>query len=171
MRPEKKAIIEEMRGHMTDADYLFLTDFTGMTVEQFEGLRGQLRGQQARMAVVKNSFIKVVAGENGWSDLNGVLTGSTALVTGTGDVVAVAKMLSNFAKEHGTSAVKAGVMGDTPISQEEVKELAGLPSREVLYGKLVGTLAAPMSQVVGVMHQKLSSVVYVLKAVEEKKSA
>ena len=69
MRPEKKAIIEEMRGHMSDADYLFLTDFTGMTVEQFEGLRGQLRGQQARMSVVKNSFIKVVAGENGWSDL------------------------------------------------------------------------------------------------------
>ena len=171
MRPEKASVISEVRERIEGSEYMFLTDYTGMTVEQFEDLRGQLRAANSRMDVVKNSFVKLIAGEKEWTSLESALAGSTAMVCGEGDVVAVAKVLSDFAKEHEKATVKAGVMGETPLSPEEVKQLAELPSKEVLYGKLVGTLAAPMSQVVGVMHQKVCSLLYVLKAVEEKKSA
>ena len=87
-----------------------------------------------------------------------------------GDVTVVAKLLTKFIKDNERPALKGGRFGTEALSATDIEDMATIPSREVLLGKLVGTIAAPLSQVVGVLNQKVSSLLYVLKAVEEKKS-
>ena len=86
-------------------------------------------------------------------------------------MVQAAKTLSDFIKQHQLPTVKMGVLRGAILSKEDVETLAKLPSREQLLGTLVGTVAAPLTQMVGVLNQKVSSLLYVLKAIEEKKSA
>ena len=91
------------------------------------------------------------------------------MIIGTGDVSLVAKTLRTFAKTNPNANIKGGWFSDKVLSVEDVTDIAEIPSREVLYAMVVGTLAAPMSQVVGVMNQKLCSLLYVLQAAADKK--
>ena len=94
-----------------------------------------------------------------------------AVVTGR-DVTQAAKVLKKFTGENKDQpAVKGGVLGNAPLVKEDIDNLASLPGREVLIAQLVGTLAAPMSRLAGVMQQKVATLVYVLRAVEEKKKS
>ena len=170
MRLEKKAIVDEMGARIAPATFLFVADYRGLKVEQFSELRRQLDKAGARVLVVKNRLFKQVDRDRGWTKLDESLRGQSAIVTGT-DVVQTAKVLAQFAEANGVPKIKAGMLGDAYLSPADAAALARLPSRETLYAMLVGALAAPMSRLVGTMRQKMSSLVYVLKAVEEKKKA
>ena len=168
MRPEKKAITEEIKACLEGAEFSLLVDYKGMTVEMTEDLRGQLRDQNSRMMIVKNALLKHAGEATGTPGVDG-MEGPTAMVVG-GDVTAIARLIKDFVKKNGLPAVKGGSLGAQALSIDDVEEMANIPPREVLYAKLAGTLAAPMSQTVGVLQQKLCSLLYVLKAVEEKKN-
>ena len=170
MRPEKKAIENEYRGALQDADFAILADCRGMTMEALSGLRGKLRERDVRLQVVRNRVFGKAAIELG-IDLGGeLLVGPTALVSGSGDVTAVAKALRDYAKAAKLPVMKGGVLDGKAMSQADVKALSELPSREQMLGMFVGTVAAPMTQLVGVMNAKVSSLVYALQAVIDKKS-
>ena len=168
VRAEKKSMIADIRTQIERADYVFLADFTGLSVERMTDLRGRLRPAGARMQVVSNAFLRLAAGETGWADLTG-LTGPTAMICGTGEVTRAAKLVEQFGREFEKLALKGGRMKTRSLSADDIQQMARIPPREVLLGRLVGTLAAPMYMLVGVMSQKVSSVLYVLKAIEEKK--
>ena len=171
MRIEKQSIINEIRGQVDASLFVLLTDYKGMKVEQFTDLRRQLRGVGAELHVIKNRFFRQVTAERGWKQLEGDLEGFTAMVTGQREVTETAKVLIKFKADAKVLEIKAGMLGATYLTAQSIAELASLPAKEVLQGRLVGTLAAPMSRLVGVMTQKLSSLVYVLRAIEEKKRA
>jgi len=172
MRPEKKSIIEEIRGRLDGAGFVLLTDCRGMTSEQFRELRGQLRGVQATLKVIPNALFGFVAKESGLDDLSQFLAGPTAMIVGSGDVTLVAKSIKAFTKTAGNRPViKGGSLTGRTLTAAEVESLAEIPPREVLLGMMVGTIAAPMTRLVGVMNQKLASLLYVLNAVADKKVA
>jgi large subunit ribosomal protein L10 len=99
-----------------------------------------------------------------------LLKGPTAVVFGADDVAETAKALKAFAAANDKMpVVKGGWMDGRALNAADVEILATLPSKKVMQGMLVGTIAAPMSNLVGVMSQKLASLVYVLNAVKEKK--
>ncbi|MBL7115771.1 MAG: 50S ribosomal protein L10 [Kiritimatiellae bacterium] len=170
MRLEKKAIIDEVKGIMDSHEFALMVDYQGLSVETLAELRGKLRDSGAEMLVTKNRFAAIAARELDISDLDKILQGPTAIVSGDGDVTQVAKLLKQFAKEHEVFALKGGTMDRGSLSAEDVDALASIPPREVMLSRFVGTVAAPMSGLVGVMQQKLSTLVYVLKAVEDKKT-
>ena len=170
MRPEKKAILEEINGQVKGASFMFVAEYRGMKVEQFSDLRRQLRKSGSKMQVVKNRFVRLITRDKAWTGLDASLKGQSAIVTGT-DVVQAAKTLKAFSSTGGLPVIKGGVMGDLILTSAQINELAELPPREVLLGQVVGTIAAPLSRLVGVLKQKVSTIVYVLKAVEDKKSA
>jgi large subunit ribosomal protein L10 len=170
MRPEKQAIAEEIRAEVNGATFLIVAEYRGMKVDQFNELRSQLRKTGARMLVVKNRLLKHVANERGWTDLQVLLKGQSAMVTGH-DVVQTAKVLRQFNVATKVPAIRGGMMGDRYLSSTDVESLAALPPRETLLGMVVGTVAAPLTRLVGVMQQKVASLVYVLRAIEDKKSA
>jgi large subunit ribosomal protein L10 len=120
------------------------------------------------MHVVKNRMLGRISSDLGHEGLD-KLTGPTAMIVGDGDVVEVAKILKKFQTEQERDVIKGGVVEGTVISPSEVMELAKLPGKPELQGTLVGTIAAPLSGLVGVMNQKVCSLLYVLNAVKEKK--
>ena len=122
------------------------------------------------MTVVRNTFLEKIVGDLGWDGATGLIEGPVAIITGTGDVAEVSKVLKTFATETKIMVIKGATMDGAVLSAEDVDEMASLPSRNVMLGKTVGAIAAPLSAIVGVMNQKVSSLLYVLKAVESKKN-
>lgn len=172
MRPEKEAIVREIKAQLAGATFAILTDFTRMDTVKTAGLRRKLRETGARFQVVTNRLFRVVAKELNYAGLEPALKGPTALVYGAGDVAATAKVLREFIKANDkVPVIKLGHMDGAVLSAAEVEVLATLPSKKAMQGMLVGTLAAPMTNLVGVLSQKLASLVYVLKAVADKKNA
>jgi large subunit ribosomal protein L10 len=170
MRPEKKAIFEEISSQIDGSSFILVAEYRGLKVEQFSDLRRQLRKAGARMQVVKNRFLRLMTREKGWSGLDPSLKGQSAIVTGS-DVVQAAKTIKKFNSANGLPLVKAGVMGDMVLTSAQIDALAELPPRDVLLGQVVGTVAAPLSRLVGVLKQKVTTIVQVVKAIEDKKNA
>lgn len=172
MRPEKLAIVREIKEHLSGANFAFLTDFTRMDTTKSAALRRKLRETGARFQVVPNRLFRVVAKELNYAGLEAGLVGPTALVYGAGDVAATAKALREFIRANDkVPVVKLGHLDGAVLQPADIEALAALPPKKVLQGLLVGTIAAPMSGLVGVLSQKLASLVYVLQAAAEKKSA
>ncbi|HBA83542.1 MAG TPA: 50S ribosomal protein L10 [Verrucomicrobia bacterium] len=169
MRPEKKSIVDELKSQITDSLFVILTDYRGLSVLKTEELRRRLRGVNAQFHVVQNRMFKHVARELSYEGLEPALKGPSAMVVGNGDVVQAAKILRDFIKENSIPVVKIGSLEGVILSAADVEKLAGLPSREILLSQLVGTIAAPMTRLAGVLNQKVASLLYVLKAVQEKK--
>ena len=170
MRLENKSISDEIQSWLMNAAYVILTDYRGMKVRQTDELRKRLAQVQAQMHVVPNRLFKRVIMELNWGPADQALRGPTALVSGPGDVIAAAKLLSEFHAEYRLPIIKLGRFDGRYLAPADIEVLVKLPAKPVLHNMLVGTIAAPISQLVGVMKQKVSSLVYVLKAVQDKKS-
>ena len=169
MRPEKEAILKEITDTLADSEHVLLADYSGMKVKHFAALRTDLAAVGARALVVKNSLLGVALKEAGRNVPEAAMSGKTVMVTGGEDVTAVAKSLKAFIKEHKLLVLKGGSLNTQMLSEQDIEAMADLPAREVLLGQLVGTVQAPMTQLVGVMHAKVSSLLYVLTAIETKK--
>lgn len=169
MRPEKQSIIDELRGKVDDSVFVIVADFQGLTVGKTEVLRQRLAKADARIQVVKNRILGHIAKDSGLGAMRDHLTGPSAMVYGKGDVTQAAKILKDFIKENERPVIKVGALEGAVLTAADVEQLASLPARETLLGMMVGTIAAPMSQLVGVFQQKVSSLLYVLQAAADKK--
>ncbi len=169
MRPEKQAIFEEISSRINESPFIIVAEYRGLKVEQFSDLRRQLRKAGAKMQVVKNRFLRLMTREKGWAGLDPSLKGQSAIVTGT-DVIQAAKAIKKFNSANGLPIIKAGIMGDLVLTSAQIDALAELPPREVLLAQVVGTVAAPLSRLVGVLKQKVTTIVQVVKAIEDKKN-
>ena len=169
VRPEKAAMADEFRAWVEGSDYIFLADNLGLGMARTTALRARLRKVGGRYRVVRNRLFRRAFSEVAGA-APGDLLGPTAVVVGQGDAAEVARALLDFVKEHDRPAVKAGVIEGRRLDAADVKALGSLPVKPVLQAMLVGTLAAPMTRLAGVLQQKVASLVYVLKAVEEKTS-
>ncbi len=170
MRPEKTAIANELKDRIGGKVFVILTDYRGLNVGHASELRNRLRDVDAEFNVVKNRLLRQVTEDAGYGMLNDGLRGPTAMVAGNGDVVEAAKVLKAFIRENQMPVIKLGALEGVLLSSEDIEQLASLPPKQILQGQVVGTLAAPMTGMVGVLHQKICSLLYVLKAVEDKKS-
>ena len=165
IRPEKKSIAAELDERVSGALYMILTDYTGMDMPQTTELKKSLRETEASFNVVNNRLLNRAL-DGKVADL---LKGQTAMIYGSGDVVEVAKIIKKFSAQNKTATVKGGYLEGKVITSDQVIELAKLPSKDVLRAMLLGTLQAPCSQLVGVLDQKVASLVYVLDAVRTKR--
>ncbi len=165
MRPEKIAEAAEITERVSGALYMILADYDGMDMPTTTELKNSLRDNGASFNVVKNRMLNRVLPE----DASALLKGQTAMIYGDGDVVEVAKVIKKFTATNQKPVVKGGFVEGKAVSAADVVELAKLPSKDVLRAMLLGTLQAPCSQLVGVMDQKVASLVYVLSAVKDKK--
>lgn len=165
IRPEKQAMEAEIKETVAGALYMIVADYAGMDMPTTTALKNSLLENGARYSVVKNRLALRSLG----SEVKDLFQGQSALIYGDGDVVEVAKIIQKFRKENAKPEIRGAIVEGKNINAKEVDQLSKLPSKEVLYAMLVGTLQAPMSQVVGVMNNKISSLVYVLEAARNKK--
>jgi large subunit ribosomal protein L10 len=169
MRPEKKAIFEEVQGRLGKAGFVFLVNYRGLKSDQMTDLRSLFRHAGAKVQVVKNTILQRVASDLGCGDISGIMEGPTAVITGDGDVTEAAKLLDGYIRDNNLPVVRGGLIGKKIISSDDIGSMARIPPRIILLGRFVGTVAAPMTRLVGVMNQKVLTLLYVLKAIEKKK--
>jgi large subunit ribosomal protein L10 len=141
---QKKQLVEEISDKMKNSVSTIIVDYRGLDVSEVTELRKQLREAGIDFKVYKNTMTRRAAEAAGFEGLNEVLTGPNAIAFSTEEVVAPAKILNNFAKDHEALEIKAGIIEGTVTSVEEVKAIAELPSREGLLSMLLSVLQAPM---------------------------
>ena len=168
MKAEKTLLIEDLLRRMNGSPFLFVVDYTGLTVPRWEELRKRLRGIGAEIHVTKNNLVRKAAEKAGYPEKIGdSLVGQTAVVTGDKDVCAAAKIMKTFAKEFEKPKLKVGVLDGALLSVEGINSLADLPSKEVLQSQLLGVLQAPASKLVRLLNEPAASLARVLKAKSE----
>jgi large subunit ribosomal protein L10 len=144
-RDQKAAVIEQIAADIKASQAVFAVDYRGITVAQADALRARLRDCDASFRVVKNSLTERAADQAGAQELRPLLEGPTALTFIRGDAAAAAKAISDFARTTQLLAFKGGLMDGATLSAAEVSQISRLPSREVLYGQLVGLVASPIA--------------------------
>jgi large subunit ribosomal protein L10 len=167
-REEKSAVIDRVAEEIGAAEAIFAVDYRGITVAQIAELRGKLRGSDSTLRVVKNSLSERAADKAGAEALKSLLVGPTALALVKGDVASAAKILSDTARElRGPLEFKGGYMGGETLSPAQISTIAKLPSREVLYGQLVGTIAAPLNGLARTLNALISGLAIQLGAIRD----
>jgi large subunit ribosomal protein L10 len=169
IRPEKAAKVAELKELLANSQAVVLVNYCGLTVSEDTELRKQMREAGVKYMVAKNTFTRIAAKEAGIEGLDGMLENNTALAFAAEDPVAPAKIAYEFSKKHEKLEIKGGLLNGAVIGTDEIKALADLPSREELLAKLVGSMQAPISGFVNVLHGTLRNFVYVLDAIRDKK--
>jgi large subunit ribosomal protein L10 len=170
-RPEKVAVVDEVKGRFHDSSAAILTEYRGLSVADLETLRRSLREAGGEYKVYKNTLVRRAADDIGLADLNALLEGPTAIAFVQGDVAAVAKVLRDFARTNPNLVVKGGLIGSSLIDAGSAAALADLPSREVLLAQLAGMLAAPMQRFASLLQAVPQRFAYALAALGRERSA
>lgn len=168
---EKQVIVQEIADKFRSAQTAVLVDYRGLNVEEVTELRAKAREAGIDYKVYKNSMMRFAAKETGFEGLLDVLVGPTAIAFCDSDPVAPAKLLSEFAKDHKSLEIKAGMVDGKVLDVKGVEDLAKLPSREVLVAKALGGLNAPIAGFVNVLNGNIRGLAVALNAIAEQKQA
>ena len=171
-RPEKVAVVDEVKSRLNDAEAAVLTDYRGIDVPGMAILRSSLREAGAEYQIYKNTLVRFAAQDLGL-EIEEMLVGPTAIAfvrrDGDGDPVLMAKALREFAKVNPNLEVKGGLLGDRPLTAADVDKLAQVAPREELLARLAYGLAAPMVQFAGLLQALPRNFAYGLKALIDQK--
>ena len=169
-KQEKAVRIEQVSAMVAQAKAIVVAEYRGLDVESVTRLRRQARGQGVQLRVLKNTLARRAVNGTPFARLSDHLVGP--LVYGMGpDPVAVAKVLSSFAKDNDKLVVKAGAMADFLMDEKAVKALATMPSREELLARLMATMQAPAAQFVRTLNEVPARLVRTLAAVRDARQA
>ncbi|MHB8492519.1 MAG: 50S ribosomal protein L10 [Solirubrobacteraceae bacterium] len=169
-REQKAATIDALASELKDADAVFAVDYRGLTVGDAAKLRTKLRAADATFRIVKNSLTERAADQAGVGALKELLQGPTALAFVHGDPALTAKAIADIARAIQLLPFKGGVMGAESLAPEQLTALSRLPSREVLYGQLVGVIASPVSGLVRTLNALISGLAVALGQVQEQRA-
>jgi large subunit ribosomal protein L10 len=166
-RPEKIAVIDEVRERLSESNASVVAEYRGLTVAEMAELRRTLRAAGGDFKIFKNTLVRRAISGTDHEPINDLLVGPTGIAFVMGDVSAVAKALKEFAAANPALIVKGGVLDGAALDGSTLKALADLPSREVLLARLAGLIASPMQSLAGLMKAVPQSFAYGLKALIE----
>lgn len=169
-RPEKLAKVDEILDKLRKTQGLILTDFRGLSVSDMRDLRNRLRKQQVEYKVLKNTLLRRAVDKADMPGLLQYLDGPTAVAFEYDDAISPATTLSDFARLHKGFEIKAGVIEGEILDGAGVRRIATLPPREVLLSMLVGSLQAPMANLVGAMSGPARALAMTLRQIADQKA-
>lgn len=155
---QKQAVVSEIKEKIEKSGSLVLVDYRGLTVQEVTDLRSKYREAGVQYKVYKNTMMKLAFKELGFEDFNSYLEGPSAVAFSGEDVTAAARITNEFAKNNEKLVIKAGILEGKVLDKDSIKEVANIPSREILIAKLLGSFKAPVS-----------NFVYMLDALRKKK--
>ena len=150
----KKAVVDTLTGQIQDATSVVFVDYKGITVAQDTEVRKQFREAGGEYAVVKNTLTNFAAKNAGY-DFSEVLNGTTAMASTTGDPIAPARVVCEFAKKNKlkTLTIKGGIVEGSVLSADQRNGFGELPSKSALVASVLGTFLAPISSLACVLDQ------------------
>ena len=149
----KKAVVETLSAKIKEASSVVFVDYKGINVAQDTALRQQFREAGVEYTVVKNTLTRFAAKDNGY-DFDEVLNGTTAMASTTGDPIAPARIVCEFAKKNKLAlSIKGGVVEGSVLSADQLNGFGELPSKNALVASVLGTFLAPISSLAFVLDQ------------------
>jgi large subunit ribosomal protein L10 len=170
-RDQKAATIEAIAAEIDRSEAVFAVDYRGISVPQAAELRTKLREADATFTVVKNSLTERAADQVGAESLKPLLSGPTALTFVRGDAALAAKAIADYARVTQLLPFKGGLMNGDVLEADQIRAISRLPSREVLYGQLVGIVASPVTGLVRTLGSLVGGLAVALSQVREKKES
>jgi large subunit ribosomal protein L10 len=170
-REQKAATIEALATEIDESQAVFAVDYRGISVAQAAEMRSKLREADASFTVVKNSLTERAADQVGAESLKSLLSGPTALTFVRGDAALAAKAVADQARATQLLPFKGGLMDGEVVDADQIRAISRLPSREVLYGQLVGIVASPISGLVRTLGGLVGGLAVALGQVREKKES
>jgi large subunit ribosomal protein L10 len=166
LKSDKERIVEELTERLKTTPTLFVADYRGLSVTEIDELRTKVIEHGARFTVVKNTLTKRAAEAAGAEALLAMLEGPTAIafIEADGDMVAVAKALSDTARTTRILSIRGGILDGNPIGEADVQNLATLPPVEVLRGQVLGAITAPLMTVVGLISAPVRDLLGLIEA-------
>lgn len=172
---KKQEVVQEIEDKIQNSKSIIVMDYRGLTVEEVTNLRAQFREEDVDYKVYKNTLMKIAFKNQGYDEILDYLTGPNGVAFAMSDETASAKVSTKFAKSNKNLEIKAGIIDGKVIDLDEITKLSKVPSKEVLYGKLVGSLNMPISNFVNTVGQLVQSpmrdMVYVFEEVAKRKQA
>jgi large subunit ribosomal protein L10 len=170
-REQKAAVIDEIAAEIEASQAVYAVDYRGMSVPQAADIRTKLYENDTSFRVVKNSLTERAADKAGAAELKELLQGPTALVFVRGDAAAAAKVINDFARATELAPFKGGMLNGETLDASQIQSIARLPTRDVLYGQLVGLIASPITGLARGLNALLSGVAIALGQVQAKAEA
>jgi len=165
LKGEKERVVADLVERLRASDTLIVADYRGLSMPEIDGVRTEVLKHGARFTVVKNTLTKRAAEEAGVPELIELLDGPTAIAfVGEGDMVGVAKALSDTARQTKILSVRGGILQGKPMSADQVRDLASLPPAEVLRGQVLGAIVAPLNAIAGLVNAPLQNLVGLIDA-------
>ena len=173
LRPEKEQVVADFNEYMQGAQSVYVADYQGLTVSQISELRTAFRQEGVKMRVAKNSLVKRAMETAGEKDLADTLTGPNAFVFGFDDPVVPARIMREFKKKLKLEKpeVRGFVLDGTFLPGDQFEEIAALPGKSELIAKVVGSIQAPLSELVFTCNGILREFVGTLTALAEKRES
>ena len=164
-RLEKSLFVENLAQELKNATCVVLVDYTGLSVKMQQELKVRLTDVKANMLVVKNTLLKL-AGKNAKIPEetleDTILSGPTAIIISEADPIAPLQILAKFAKEKEILNFKVGIIEGKFQDKETLTKLALLPSKEILYGQLIGSMSSPMYGIISTLQGNLQKLIWIL---------
>ncbi len=171
-RQQKETTVANFREMFDKSQASFLVKYKGINVSELQELRSGLREKDGSLKITKARLMKIavkdVAGSEGLSEQ---LSDQVGLVFAFGEVPAIAKKLSEFAKDHEAFSIIIGLFEDKVLDTNQIKFLATLPPREVLCAQLMGTMQAPITRLASTLHLSIAKLLHVLQEAATKGGA
>jgi large subunit ribosomal protein L10 len=164
-KAQKGQVIDELQQALAVGPHIIVTGYRGLTVKDLTQLRRTLGKLGAKVKVVKKTLFRRALGDDARAGLAEHMEGPVAVTFVSGDAVSVLKEMSTFAKTHNQLEFRGGWVGSQLFDARQVVELATLPPREELLGRLVGVLSAPLSQLVGTLQAGPRDLVLTIQAI------
>ena len=150
----KKAIVDALSDKLQAATAAVFVDYKGITVAQDTELRNKFREAGVEYTVVKNTLTRFAANKAGYNQFDELLNGTTSLACTTGDPIAPARVVCEFAKKNkNVLKIKGGFVEGSVLSAEELQGFGELPSKDALVAQVLGTFLAPISSLAFVLDQ------------------
>ena len=167
-RHEKEAAVEELKSNIEGSTIAIATQYKGITVEEVTELRAQLRAGNVVYKVYKNTLAKRALDDLGYSEAVEYMEGPIAWAF-CADPVTPAKLLMEFSKNVKAIVMRGGILDGKPVGADQLNALAVLPSKDQLLAQVVGTIAAPLRNLVGALNAIPRKLVYAVDAVKKQK--
>ncbi len=168
---EKEESLAKFQEQITGAKAVVISHANGMSVAHVTELRKKLREANVTHTVIKNTLARIAARKAGLDGLVKLLEGPTVISISKGDVMAPAKVLVSFAKDHDKLVILGGIVEGKEATAKDIADISALPSKEELLGKLLGSMNSPITGLVRVLNGPLQGFARVLNGVAEKKAA
>lgn len=167
-KEQKQEIINQLQTELKKAKSLIFVDYYGLPVSSIDELRKLLKQKSGRYLVAKKTLLKLALDNIGLKDIDlNKLTGGLGLVLSLEEETTLAKLVVDFTKTHKPLTIQGGIFKSEFVEVETIETLAKLPSREELLAQLVGTIKAPLSNLVYVLSGNFRNLVYVLSAIKK----